>query len=812
LVNPTFMIKNYIKTAWRNLKRNKIFSFINVFGLSVGLACCMLICAYVYSELNYDKYPAQNKQIYRVGLRSIENNGVSEYPMVDIAVGQGIKNMFPEVLETSRLTGRGPVFIKYNDRQFKEEHVQMIDANFLHLFSIPLIEGDDKTCLSEPNSMVITKAMATKYFGNAEAVGKAVTIDSKPYKVTGVIDKVPDDSHFHGDAFLNLAPFVEHARQSWSNIGFFTYILLDKNASSKKLEAGFPDMVRKFVVPEIAHDMGTSVTEAAKSVNTFLFFLQPLSEIHLHSATKYELEPNGDIHYVYIFGALAAFILILACINFTNLSTASSARRSKEVGIRKVLGSEKSGLVSQFLTESVMLTLGALLLAFGIVYLLLPLFDDLSGKHIALGFFLSPQALFVEVLMAFLVGILAGIYPAFFLSSFQIIAVLKGNGAAKAGEKGVLRSGLIIFQFAVSTALIISTFIVYQQLHYMQDKKLGYDKEQVLVINDAYTLGHNVDAFKSQLLRNPQIVNATISSSVPGKLTGVDGTQIDARDFDDKGGHAEIHTNIYHVDESYVPTLGLQVIKGRNFYPSFPGDSMSVVVNEALVKGLGWGNADPVGKTIVRSARTQYTVVGVVKDFHYASAKQKIAPLMLLSGHNTGSVILKVKTGNVKELIANIKTEWDNFRSEAPFSYSFLDEQYASLYASEQQTGKIFTVFSCVALIIASLGLFGLAAFMIRLRVKEIGIRKVLGASTGSITIMLSREFLRLIVIASIISFPVTWFAMNKWLQDFAYRISIQWWVFLLAGGIALLVAGITISFQSVKAALANPVKSLRSE
>jgi putative ABC transport system permease protein len=341
---------------------------------------------------------------------------------------------------------------------------------------------------------------------------------------------------------------------------------------------------------------------------------------------------------------------------------------------------------------------------------------------------------------------------------------------------------------------------------------LGYDKDQVLIINDAYTLGHNADAFKNQLLRNPQVLNATISSSVPGMLAGVDGTQIAAKEFDDKGGHAEIHTNIYHVDESYVPTLGLQVINGRNFYQSFPADSMSVVVNEALVKGLGWGNTNPIGKTIVRSARTQYKVVGVVKDFHYASARQKIAPLMLLSGHSRGTLILKVKTADIKLLIASLKTEWDNLRPEAPFSYSFLDEQYASLYASEQQTGKIFTVFSCVALIIASLGLFGLAAFMIRLRVKEIGIRKVLGASTANITVMLSKEFLRLIVIASVISFPVTWFAMNKWLQDFAYRISIQCWVFLLAGTIALVVAAVTISFQSVKAALANPVKSLRSE
>lgn len=807
------MFKNYIKTAWRSLKRNKIFSFINVFGLSVGLACCMLICAYVYSELSYDRYPAQADQIYRVGVKTIENAGISEYPNVDVAVAKGIKDQYPQVEEVTRLTGSKPAFIEYNGKKFKEEHLQMIDPNFLQMFSIPLIDGDIKTCLNDPYSIVITKDFAKKYFGDQSALGKTLMVSEEPYKVTGLIDKVPDNSHFHADAFLSMNAYVRNQKQTWSNIGYFTYIRLNKNADPKKLEASFPEMVKKFVVPEIAHDMGVSTAEASKSVNTFLFYLQPLTDIHLHSTTKYELEPNGDIHYVYIFAALAIFILMLACINFTNLSTASSARRSKEVGIRKVLGSEKSGLISQFLTESVLLTFGAMLLALAFVYLLLPVFNDLSLKHIHISFFFSYKAIIIEMLLTFVVGIIAGIYPAFVLSGFQIISVLKGGGGStKPAGKNFLRSGLIIFQFAVSTALIIATFVVYQQLHYMQNKKLGYDKDQILVLNDTWSLRRNVDAFRQQLLSNPQVINATISSSVPGTGGGMDGTQIDAKEFDDKGGHAEIHTNIFHVDESYIPTLGIKLAQGRNFYPSYPGDSMAVVVNEALVRDLGWGNSNPIGKTIVRSLRAQYTVVGVVKDFHYTSAKQKIAPLMLLPGHSTSSIMVKVKTKNISGLIADMKTQWDNFKSDVPFSYSFLDDKFASLYKSEQQTGKIFTVFSVVALIIASLGLFGLAAFMIRLRIREIGIRKVLGASTGSITTMLSKEFLRLIVIASLISFPLTWYAMNKWLQDFAYRISIQWWVFLLAGCIALVVAALTISFQSVKAALANPVKSLRNE
>jgi putative ABC transport system permease protein len=807
------MIKNFIVTAWRNLKNNKIFSFINVFGLSVGLTCCMLIGAYLYQELTYDTYPAQSKQIYRVALRSNGNNASADFPSVDVAVGQGIKNVFPEVLATARLTNRGQVFVKYQDHQFKENKIVLIDSNFLQLFSIPLVEGNNKTALTEPNCIVITKAFEKKYFGDSGALGKAITVGKDLLKVTGVIEKIPDNSHFHADAFISMVTVVSpRTKQTWSNVGYYTYVLLDKNADAKKLEAGFPQLVAKFVVPEIQHDMGVSLAEAQKSVNTFQFFLQPITDIHLRSATKYEYEANGDIHYVYIFGALALFILLLACINFTNLSTASAARRSKEIGIRKVLGSAKNKLVSQFLIESVMLTFFAMLFAMGIVYTLLPYFNDLSGKHITIGFFLTYSALLLEIALTLFVGLIAGIYPAFFLSSFQIISILKGNGGTQPATRGGLRSGLIVFQFAISTALIIATFIVYQQLNFMQNKTLGYDKNQVLIINDTYTLGTDINAFKQQLLSDNRVVNATISSNVPG-YNNMGGTEIYVKDIADKGTRNEIQCGIYWIENSYIPTLGMQITKGRNFYPSGPADSTSVIINEAAVRDLGFGNSDPLGKTIIRSGQHHFTIVGVVKDFHYTSAKQKIAPLMMLSSNNSnGSIIVRIKTADVHHLINDIENQWNAYHASAPFSYSFLDEQFASLYSSEHRTGQIFTSFSIVAIIIACLGLFGLAAFMIRQRVKEIGIRKVLGASSASITVMLSKEFLKLIIIASLIAFPVTWYAMNKWLQDFAYRVTIEWWVFVLAGVISLLVAAITISFQSVKAALANPVKSLRSE
>jgi putative ABC transport system permease protein len=807
------MIRNYIKTAWRNLRGNKIFSFINVFGLAVGLTCTMLIGAYLYSELTYDTYPVNANQIYRVGIHLASNGSVADFPSVDNAVGQGIKNNFPQVLAVTRLERDYPDFIKYGDRQFKEENLVVADSNFFTVFSIPLIEGDSKTALAEPNSIVITKALEEKYFGNEQGLNKMLKATNTLYKVTGVIDKIPDNSHFHADAFISMSTAISPStHQTWSNVGYFTYLLLDKNANPKKLEANFPQLVSKYVVPEVQHDMGVSLAEAQKSVNTFLFYLMPIRDIHLHSATKYEFEANGDIHYVYIFAALAMFILLLACINFTNLSTASSSKRAREIGIRKVLGSEKNKLVWQFLTESILLTFLAMVFALGLVYLLLPYFNNLAAKQINIGFFINPSALLIEFALALFVGIIAGIYPAFFLSSFKILSVLKSNGPAPAAGKAGLRSSLIVFQFAISTALIIATFVVYQQLHFMQNTKLGYDKNQVLVLNDTYSLGNNIEAFKQQLLRDNRVVNATISSNVPGINNNMNGTEVYAKDIADKGPRNEIQIGIFNIDGTYIPTLGMQLLKGRNFYANPQADSSSIIINQAAVQSLGWGNEDPIGKIIIRSGNHRFTVVGLVKDFNYTTAKQKIGPLMMLPKHNNGSIMVKINTADVHALIANIKKQWDAYNVPVPFSYTFLDEEYAQLYSSEEHVGTIFTTFSVIAIIIACLGLFGLAAFMIRQRIKEIGIRKVLGASPQTITAMLSKEFLKLIVIAALISFPLTWYAMDKWLQDFAYRITIQWWVFVAAGGIAVMVATLTISYQSIKAALANPVKSLRSE
>ncbi|HMH23978.1 MAG TPA: ABC transporter permease [Puia sp.] len=805
------MLKNYFKIAWRNLIKNKTFSFINVFGLSIGLAACLLISAFLYDELHYDSYSHQASQLYRVELHLLENGGATDFACVDAAVGQGMQRAFPGIQAFTRCHFEGEVLIDYQGKKFKETTIGVADSNFLEIFSIPLVEGDRITALREPNTIVVNKAFAKKYFGEGSPVGKLLTLTNTSYKVTGVMSDIPDNSHFHFDALISMTGIQSSNAGTWSNIGFWTYLQLKKGTDARALEAKFPQLVTQFVAPEIAHDMGIPLAEAQKSANTFQFYLRPLRDIHLHSNDKYEMEANGNIHYIYIFGALAGFILLLACVNFTNLSTASSSKRSREVGIRKVLGSVRRQLIGQFLAESMLLTLIAVIFAISIVLLVLPYFNDLAGKRFHPGFFLNYKAAGAFFALTLVVGIVAGIYPAFFLSAFRTIAVLKGGGESlRPGGKKRLRSGLVVLQFSISTALIISTIVVYRQLHYMQNIQLGYNKDQVLVIKDSYTLpSHTEKVFKQQLLRDRRILSASISWTLPGS-TGMDGTVITPKEKE--GGTGGIHTNIYHIDYDYIPLLDMKMVAGRNFSPSFPSDSDAVIINQTAARELGWIHTNPIGKGLARSATSQYTVVGVVEDFHYASAKQKIAPLIMLLGHNSGSILVKIRTADIQPLLADIQRQWDAFKPSTSFSYSFLDEGFARMYSAEQRTGQIFTVFAIIAVVIASLGLFGLAAFTAEQRAKEIGIRKVLGASVQQLLLLLSGEFLRLVGIACVIAIPVTWWAMHSWLEDFAYRTHIPAWIFVAAGLLSIVIAMATISFQAARSALANPVKTLRSE
>jgi putative ABC transport system permease protein len=808
------MFKNYFRIAFRTFSRNRIFTLINIFGLSIGLTACLLIASYVFDELNYDKYARHAGEIYRLGIHVTGNGSIEDYPHVDGGVGPGMLRELPGIRTYTRMASMlGDIYLKYGNKEFKENKLTYADSNFFEVFTVPFLKGDPQTALVQPGSIVISKALSRKYFGDEDPMGKAIILGRGNFKVTGMIDRIPANSHFHFDAFISMSS-IRGIAPTWSNIGFYTYLVLDKHADLKKIEAKFPALVSKYVVPEVQHDMGVSLAEAQKSINTFRFYLQPLKEIHLYSNTKYELEANGDMRYVYIFSALAIFILLLACVNFTNLSTARSSKRAREIGIRKVMGSLKSQLISQFMAESILLSFSALVLAFFFSFLLLPFFNQISGKQFQWNSLLNAGTILFMMLITILVGICAGIYPAFVLSSFNPIRVLKGSFAtSQVHGKNTLRSGLVVFQFFVSTALIIATIIVYEQLHFMQAKKLGYDKEEVVYLQDTYLIGARDirQAFRESLSQDPRVLNATITSDVPGNPF-VDGTQIYPKEKEANENDFEIHTNIYHIDYNYIPTLGMKMTRGRNFSKDFPSDSSATIINEAAVKELGWSNLDPIGKTIVTSGRHEFRVVGVVNDFHYTTVKHRIDPLMMRLDRPGPGLLIKVKAANMKQFLADLEKKWKGFNAEAPFSYYFLNDHFANVYSSEERTGQLFSMFAIIAILIASLGLFGLAAFSTEQRTKEIGIRKVLGASVEQVLVLVSKEFLLLIAIAFLIAIPFCWWMMNIWLREFAYRIHIQWWIFGLAGALSIVIALLTISFRAMSAAIANPVKSLRTE
>jgi len=803
------MIKNYIKIAYRNFWRNRSFSAINIFGLAIGIAVCFIILLFVQDELSYDRFNTNADRIVRVVFKASINGGKIFEANVMPPTAQTLKNDYPEVEEATRLREMGKPKVTFGNKTFKEGTFAFADPNFFKVFTLSFIKGDAKTALQQANSVIITEEMAKKYFGGEEAIGKVLDLNNHElYKVTGVIAALPSNSHFHFDLFGSMQNLSEAKDPSWMSSGFFTYLLLKENYNYKNLEAKLPGMVEKYMGPQIAQSMGMSLSQFRTKGNELGFALQPLTDIHLHSNSNYELGPGGDIKYVYIFGAIALFVLLIACINFINLSTASASKRAKEVGIRKVMGSDKTELVKQFLLESVLLTFIALFIAFLLVQLALPVFNQLSGKGLSLGYAIKPWAAFLS--LGLLVGVLAGIYPAFYLSSFKPISIIKGK-LGTANKSMGLRNGLVVFQFFISVSLIIGTLVVYQQMEFIHNKKLGYNKEQLLVLPNSWALGKNEQLFKEQLLKDPRVVNATVSGYKPAGPTNNNNFLA----YPEGRENQMMKTLRYNVDEQYIPTLGMQMAAGRNFSKAFATDSSAIIINEAAVKAFGLTNKS-IGQNITwakghTGEKVNYHIIGVVKDFNFKSLHEQVTPLLMVLNPESG-LIFKVRPDDVSGLLSAMKQQWEKFNVEEPFTYSFMDELYNKTYSAEEKTGKILNIFTSLTIFVACLGLFGLAIYTTEQRTKEIGIRKVLGASVLQITNMLSKDFLKLVLIACVIAFPLSYWLMQKWLQDFAYRITISWWVFALAAVIALFIALATVSFQAVKAALANPVKSLRSE
>jgi putative ABC transport system permease protein len=806
-----FMFKNYLKVALRNLWKNKGFSALNIIGLATGLAVCLLIVLYVKDELSYDKFNVNANRIYRLDADIYFNNTEANMAVAPDPLPPAMVTDYPEVQQMVRINNQGDILIKKDNQNIQDHHAAFVDSTFFKIFTCPMMTGDPNTALNEPNSIVIDETTAKKYFNSTNVVGKTLYVDnSTNCKITGVIKDMPKQSSFH---FSFLRPRGK-ANVSWLSNNASCFILVRPDVSRQKLQHDVDATVNNYLGKELQTQLHMSLSDLRNKGNHFIYHLMPLTDIHLHSDKLYELEANGDITYVYIFSAIALLILLIACVNFMNLSTARSANRAKEVGIRKVAGSLRSHLITQFLTESVLISFLALFLAVLIAALLLPLFNQLAHKAMYVSTLFSTWLFPVMISLVFVVGCVAGSYPAFYLSSFQPIDVLKGK-IPKGFKSSWLRNGLVVFQFSISIMLIIGTIVIYNQLDYIRSRKIGYNRDEVLILHNGYNLNNNIKTFRNELLNIPGVNDATITGDLPT------GTNFDNegwfRDATFDAAKTIILTNFY-VDENYIPTLGMQMETGRNFSKDYPSDSTGIIINEAAVKVLGF--KDPLKESLFRpnmnngniTGATAYRIIGVVKDFNYSSMHNNVGPLVIQEGDNRGSIALRIATKDIPSLINKVESKWNSMAPGLPFDYSFMDADFNNLYTAEQQTGKLFITFAVFAIFIGCLGLFGLVTYAAEQRTKEIGVRKVLGATIGGIVAMLSKDFAKLVLIASVIAFPLAWWAMNKWLQSFAYRIHISWWIFIVAGTTAIIIALLTVSFQAIKAAVANPVNSLRTE
>ncbi len=807
------MFHNYFKVALRNLRRQRLYSAINIIGLAIGIACFLFITLYVQHELSYDRYHEKADRIYRLAVSIRMGGNDLERAIVGAPTAAALVDDFPEVEDAVRFRSGGNWYIRYGEKTYKETSFIFAEANIFDIFSIPLLQGDSITALTEPNTLVISQKAAKKYFGSDDPVGKTLNLDNTAdFRVTGVFRDIPSNSHFHWDFIGSFASIEKKLVPEWTSLDVYTYLLLKDGAVPDELEAKFPAMVEKYCDREFKTFTGKVYAQLKESGSKWEYFLQPLTSIHLHSNLGFELEPNGDIKYVYIFSTIAIFCLLIASINFINLSTARSAKRAKEVGIRKVVGSARRHLMAQFIAESVLMSLVALLIALLLVRFFRPFFYSLIGRQIDISFLSHPSQALILIGIIVFVGVVAGIYPAFVLSSFRPVAVLKQqmkNGTRSHG----LRRGLVVFQFLTSIILIIGTLIIHDQLRYIQNKDLGFQKDQILIVQDAFILGQRVSAFKEELKQNPNVVSATVTSYLPvlsnRRVRSIfpEG-QSEQKDF--------IAVQAWRADHEFIHTFNMKMIRGRDFSREFSTDSEAAIINETAANMLGWD--DPIGKRIgvvgtSRSGKYQYfTIIGVVKNFHFDSMREAIMPLALYLEASSEFLAVRLQTENISDQIESVRELWNKYLPGYPFEFSFLDGRFENMYKSEIQSGRILSIFSVLAVVISCLGLLGLSAYMAEQRTKEIGIRKVLGATIPEILFLLSKEFIRLVLIGFLIAAPLSYFLMRKWLQDFAYRTSIGIWPFIISVSLALFIASLTVSYYAVRLALSNPAESLRYE
>ena len=805
------MFKNNIKIAWRSIKKDKLFTTIKIGGFAVGIAACLLIALFIRNELSYDQHYTNKDQIYRVVMQGQWNGELMQSVHFQLPFADALQSDFPEIIKAGKVNtieifGAGKRGMRLSGRSQNnfEDGFMLADQEAFDILEIPLEQGNPDEALTSPKSIVISKSKADKYFQNGKALGETIILDndaSKPYTVTGVMKEVPKSSHLDFDF---LVP-IEDTNMSWTNQNYFTYILVDSNANVQELEQKMQSIIENYVIPaQLERGRAPDFIDVLRTIE---YKLQPVTDIHLHSDIKMgDGLKHGDIRFVWLFAAIAGFVLLLAVINFINLSTAKSANRAKEVGLRKTVGAFKHNLVIQFLTESIVFSIISFVIGILLAWALLPAFNDIAAKTITMpwtAWWFLP-ILFISALV---VGGIAGLYPAFYLSAFKPVNVLKGS-LSLGGKSGKLRSGLVIFQFTTSIILIIGTLIIYRQMDYILKKELGYDKEQVVILEGTDVLGKRANTFKEQLLQLPQVKQASASYYLPIEGGNRNGNTFRKANEGNEG--RGIPAQFWRVDYDYIKTLGIQVKEGRDFSKEFASDSVnSLIINSKMVQELGL--VDPVGKELDNNGQI-WTVVGVVNDFHFKSLKEDITSLSLAIGKDNGAVSVKLEKGNINEALASIESVWNKNVPNQSINYSFLDQEFTQMHEDVQRMGKIFNSFALFAIFVACLGLFALSAFMVEQRKKEISIRLVLGAPFKSIYQLLTLDFMKLILISILVAVPIGWYMMSRWLEDFAYRVTIGWEIFAVAGLIALGIALLTISYQSAGAALIKPLKSLRTE
>jgi putative ABC transport system permease protein len=800
------MFKNLFKIALRNIFKDKVYSAINILGLTIGITCSMFLFMYILDELSYDRYHTNANNIYRIVSNIKEPDNAFTWAVAQVPMAQELRNNYPEVKNAVRFYGTGRTLYKSGEKQFNEEEFYLTDSTVFDMFTYEFLAGDMNTALDNPFSIVLTETIAKKYFASAsEALGQSLqNKENEEFKITGVIQDVPYNSHFRFDALISRSSQPGSDGGSWGNFGVFTYIQLPDGYELSKMHATLDKIVKERVNP-IFEQYNIKIG----------YDLQRITDIHLHSKIQDEAEEGGDISVIYIFGAVSAFMLIIACINYMNLATARSANRAKEVGVRKVMGSQRKQLITQFITESVVLTLIALVLSIVLIYVSLPAFNGLANKHLPFDYILQTPVVLTLLGVTFFSGIVGGSYPAFYLSGFNPVSVLKGKLSVRGGSV-IFRRVLVVLQFSISIFMLISTLVVFDQLSYMRNKDLGFDKERVVKLTlSERELRQKADVLVNRLKQATEVASVGTSTSVPGQGVG----KLLLKVEDNEGKMVDRGVDLFNADFDFVKTMGMDIVKGRDFSRDVSSDTTyAVLVNEAMVKRMAWD--DPIGKKFVfegngpNGENVEKRVVGVLKDYHQNSLYDAIEPIMVILSDENYFVLIRTEEGDVKKSLAAVENVWKDLFPNNTFQYEFLDQDFNSQYKADEKRSLIFTVFSSLTILIACLGLIGLAAFTTEQRTKEIGVRKVIGASVPNLVGLVSREFFILVGIGMIIAFPFAWYFTDSWLQNFAYRIELksEWLTFLVSALLAFIITLLTVGYHVMRAAHANPVKSLRDE